>query len=87
MEKKPTRDQALIRLIRESAEKDARIKELETENKEFEKRLKLLEKEFRVLSATVKEQGRSTRAQRDKTNLLEHNLNGVTDYLRRAGKR
>lgn len=85
--KKPTRDEALIRLIRENAEKSIKIKslekELDKEKKNTDKRLKRLEEDFKRLSRLLAESDKTSRAIRDKSSSIEHDVNNVKDALRR----
>ena len=89
-QKKLTRDQALIKLLRENEAKDVRIrnleKELEAERKSTEKRLKKLEEDFRRLSRTLVETNRKAQILKEKSTTLEHEVSGVRNVLRRSLK-
>lgn len=85
-QKKLTRDQALIKLLRESDAKDARIKELEKEKKNTDKRLKRLEEDFKRLSRLLAETDRTTKVLKEKSTTLEHEVSGVRNVLRRSLK-
>lgn len=81
--KKLTRDQALIKLLRENAEKDARIKGLEKDKKTTEKRLKRLEEEFKRLSRLLADNDRNHRVLKEKSSSLENDINTVKHVLRK----
>lgn len=87
MEKKYTRDQALIMLLHENEVKDARIKvlekEIKTENKSTTKRLRKLEEDMRRLLNAVRESERKTRVLTEKSSSLENSVNGVQQEIRR----
>lgn len=89
-QKKLTRDQALIKLLRENEAKDIRIrgleKELEKEKKNTEKRLKRLEEDFKRLSRLLAETDRKTQVLKEKSTTLEHEVSGVRNVLRRSIK-
>ncbi len=80
-QKKLTRDQALIKLLRESAEKDAKIKGLEKDKKNTDKRLKRLEEDFKRLSRLLAENDKTARVLKEKSSSLEHGLNSVKQIL------
>ena len=81
--KKLTRDQALIKLLRESAEKDNRIKGLEKDKKNTEKRLKKLEEDFKRLSRLLADSDKTARVLKEKSSSLEHEINSVKHVLKR----
>lgn len=81
--KKLTRDQTLIKLLHESAEKDARINGLEKEKKNTEKRLKRLEEDFKRLSRLLDENNRNHRVLKEKSSSLENDINTVKHVLRK----
>lgn len=81
--KKLTRDQTLIKLLRENEEQDARIKLLEKEKKDMEKRLKRLEGDLRRFSRLVEDNNRSTRVLKEKSSTLEHEVISVKNYIRK----
>lgn len=81
--KKLTRDQHLIKLIRESAEKDLVIKGLEKDKKDHEKRLKKLEEGFRRLKSLVDADGKTIRVLKEKSSNHEHGLSNINQTLRR----
>lgn len=83
MEKKLTRDQHLIKLIRESAEKDGKIKSLEKDKKNIEKRLKKLEEDFKRLSRLVADADKNARVLKEKSSSLESE---VISFKRSFGK-
>jgi hypothetical protein len=87
MEKKYTRDQALIMLLHENEVKDARIKvlekEIKNENKSTTKRLRKLEEDMRRLLNAVKETERKTRVLTEKSSSLENSVSGVQQEIRR----
>lgn len=82
-QKKLTRDQALIKLIRESAEKDNKIESLEKDKKKTEKRLKKLEEDFRRISRLLADNDKNARVLKEKSSSLEHELNTVKSVLRK----
>lgn len=81
--RKLTRDQALIKLLRENAEKDVKISKLEKDKKSTEKRLKKLEEEFKRLSRLISDTDKNTRVLKEKSTSLEHDLNAVKTVLRK----
>lgn len=89
-QKKLTRDQAIIKLLRESEAKDLRIRSLETElekeKKSTERRLKRLEEDYRRLSRLLAETERKTKVLKEKSTTLEHEVSGVRNVLRRSIK-
>lgn len=87
MEKKLTRDQHLITLVRENADKTARIKELEDAEKDFEKRLKKLEKDYKHLFSLLKTQNRKTDVLKEKANGIEHEVQNVKQTVSSITKR
>lgn len=84
-QKKLTRDQALIKLLRESVEKDNRIKGLEKDKKNTEKRLKRLEEDFKRLSRLLADSDKTTRVLKEKSSSLENEINSVKHVLKRNG--
>ena len=82
-QKKLTRDQALIKLLRESVEKDNRIKGLEKDKKNTEKRLKRLEEDFKRLSRLLADSDKTTRVLKEKSSSLENEINSVKHVLKR----
>jgi len=82
-QKKLTRDQHLIKLIRESAEKDVKIKLLEKNKKSIEKRLKRLEEDFKRLSRLVADADKNARVLKEKSSSLENEVQG---FKRSIGK-
>jgi peptidoglycan hydrolase CwlO-like protein len=81
--KKMTRDEALIKLLRENVEKDAKIKDLEKNKKDFDKRLSLLEKEVKRLSQQSVSENKTARVLKEKVTTVEHELNGVKRYIKK----
>lgn len=81
--KKLTRDEHLIKLVRENEDKTARIKELEEAEKGFDKRLKKVEKELLRLFALIKTQDRKATGLREQTSALIHEVQGVQQTLSR----
>jgi wobble nucleotide-excising tRNase len=91
-QKKLTRDQALIKLLRESVEKDNKIrgldntiKGLEKDKKNTEKRLKKLEEDFKRLSRLLADSDKTARVLKEKSSSLEHEINSVKHVLKRNG--
>lgn len=85
-QKKLTRDQHLMKLIRENADKSNRIKDLEKEKKNIDKRLKRLEEDFKRLSRLLAESDKAARVLKEKSSSLDHEVNNVKDALRRIVK-
>lgn len=85
--KKLTRDQHLIQLIREDENKDARIKELESEKKDFEKRLKKLEQNYQRLLSLLKIQDRKAGLLKEKASTMDHQVQQVQQTLGSITKR
>ena len=81
---KMTRDQALIKLLHENAQKDIKIKGLEKDKKTFDKRLKLLEAEVKRLSALLFSDRRTAQVLKEKVTTVEHDLNGVKRAIKRV---
>lgn len=84
-QKKLTRDQALIKLIRESVVKDNKIKGLEKDKKDIEKRLKKLEEDFKRISRLLADNDKTARVLKEKSTSLEHEINSVKHVLKRNG--
>lgn len=84
---KMTRDQALIKLLRENEQKDIKIrgleKDLAKEKKDTGKRLKKLEEDFKRLSRLLVETEKSSRVLKEKSSSMEHDINNVKQVLRR----
>ena len=73
----------MIKLIRESEEKDNKIKQLESDKKKTDKRLKRLEEGFKRLSRLLSDSDKKSRVLKEKSTSLENEINSVKNVLRK----
>lgn len=83
---KMTRDQAIIKLLRENSEKDERIKKLEeeikTERKKSDTRIAKLEEGLKRLQRSLAETDRKHRLLKERSSSYEHEISNIKYRLK-----